>query len=142
MRLSSEPRATVSTPPRPASDRALITLNTGAGVAALGGAWYALGGAPNVPREWLDGSPFRDYRTPGLILGGVYAPVSLAAAAALWRRHRRSSEVALASGGVQVCWIGAQVAIIGWRSFLQPLMGTVGLVDLGLAWRRRHRRRR
>src|SRR5919199_3584570 len=79
------------------ADRALIALNAAAGASALAGMWYALGGAPNVPREWLDGSPFRDYRTPGLILGGVYAPVSLAAAAALWRRHRRSSEVALAS---------------------------------------------
>lgn len=51
-----------------------------AGVAALAGAWYALGGAPDVPTEWLDGSPFADYRVPGLILGGDYAPASLAAA--------------------------------------------------------------
>ena len=62
------------------SDRTLIALNGTAGVAALAGAWYALGGAPDVPTEWLDGSPFADYRVPGLILGGDYAPASLAAA--------------------------------------------------------------
>lgn len=122
------------------SDRALVALNAIAGVAALGGARYALGGAPDVPPQWLEGSPFRDYRVPGIILGGVYAPASLAAAWAVWRRHPRAGEVALAAGAIQVGWIGAQVAIIGARSFLQPTMAAVGLVDVGLAWRRLHRR--
>jgi hypothetical protein len=38
---------------------------------------------------------------------------------------------------VQVGWIATQVGIIGFRSFLQPLMAGVGLVNLGLGWRRR-----
>jgi hypothetical protein len=123
-------------PPRTSSDHALIVLNAAAGIAALGGATYALGGAPDVPTEWLDGSPFRDYTMPGLILGGVYAPAGLAAAWAVWRRHPRASEISVAAAVVQLGWIAAQLRVIGFRSFLQPLMGGVGVIDLGLAVRR------
>jgi hypothetical protein len=35
---------------------------------AIGGAWYGLAGAENVPREWLEGSPFDSYTVPSLIL--------------------------------------------------------------------------
>ena len=44
----------------------LIGIDALIAVNAVGGAWYALAGAPNVPKEWLEGSPFRDYRVPGL----------------------------------------------------------------------------
>src|SRR3954470_9258964 len=94
---------------RSASDRALIALNATAGVAALGGSWYALSGAPDVPTEWLERSPFSDYTVPGLILGGVYAPASLAAAWTLSRRQRHAHDVALAAAGIQVGWITTQV---------------------------------
>jgi hypothetical protein len=123
-----------------AADRTLVSLNAGAGVAAIGGAWYALGGATDWPREWLDGSPFSDYTIPGLVLGGVYAPASLIAAEAVRRCHPRAGEVALGAAAIQVTWIATQLRIIGFRSFLQPTMAAVGLADLALAWRRlRHR---
>lgn len=116
-------------------DRVLIALNAAAGIGALAGMRYALGGAPDVPVEWLAGTPFTDYRVPGLILGCVYAPVSLAAAWSLWRRAGRAGELAIAAGAVQVGWIAAQVRMIGLRSPLQPAMAAVGVVDLVLAAR-------
>jgi hypothetical protein len=116
-------------------DHVLIVLNAAAGIGALASMRYALGGAPGVPVEWLEATPFEDYRAPGLILGCVYAPVSLAAAWALWRRADRAGELALAAGAVQVGWIAAQVRMIGLRSFLQPAMAVVGAVDLVLAAR-------
>jgi len=117
---------------RTATDAALIALK-GASGAALAGARYALGGAPGVPT----GGRSRTTGCRGLILGGVHAPTSLAGAWALWRRHPRATEVALGAGAVPLGWIAAQVAIIGPRSFLEPLMLGVGLVDLALGWRRR-----
>src|SRR3954470_16685857 len=112
---------------RSASDRALIALNATAGVAALGGSWYALRGAPGVPTEWLARSPFGDYKGPGLILGGVYAPASLAAAWTVAHRQRHAHDVAVAAAGLQIGWIATQVGIIGLRSVLQPVMLAVGL---------------
>ncbi|HWT23739.1 MAG TPA: hypothetical protein VN213_09555 [Solirubrobacteraceae bacterium] len=94
-----------------------------------------------MPTERPAGSPFCGYTVPGLILGGAYAPASLLAALAVWRRGRRARGLALAAGGVPVGWIVTQVSIVGYMSFLQPLMLAVGPTDLGLAWRA-HRRRR
>jgi hypothetical protein len=113
-----------------------MALNATSGIGALAGMRYALGGAPNLPTEWLDGTPFRDYRVPALILGCVYAPVSLAATSALWRRADHAGELAIAAGAVEVGWIVAQVWLIGLRSFLQPTMAAVGFADLVLATRR------
>ena len=41
---------------------ALLALN------ALGGGYYGMAGAENVPLEWLEGSPFKTYFIPSLIL--------------------------------------------------------------------------
>ena len=56
------------------------------GLNAVAGAWYAIGGAPDVPIEWLEGTPFDDYVIPGLVLGGVVGGTQLGAAFALARR--------------------------------------------------------
>lgn len=122
------------------ADRALGALDLAVGVSAIGGAAYALSGAKDWPREWLDGSPFTTYRVPGLVLGGVQAPLAIAAGVALWRGSPRAGLLALATGAVQVGWILVQARIIGYRSFLQPLLGVIGLVSLGAAvqrWRSR-----
>lgn len=122
------------------ADRALAALDAAVGISAIGGAAYALGGAKDWPKEWLDGSPFTTYRVPGLVLGGVQAPLAIAAGVALWRGDRRAGPLALATGVVQVGWILVQARIIGYRSFLQPLLGVIGLVSLGAAVRRRRTR--
>ena len=40
---------------------------------AFAGGYYGMSGAEDVPREWLEGSPFEDYFIPGLILFLVVA---------------------------------------------------------------------
>jgi hypothetical protein len=47
----------------------VATLAGVTAVNAITGSIYGLGGAPNVPREWLDGSRFENYKVPSLILG-------------------------------------------------------------------------
>jgi hypothetical protein len=122
-------------------DRALGVLDAAVGVSAIGGASYALSGAKEWPIEWLDGTPFRSYRIPGLILGGIHAPLDIAAGVALVRGSRNATPLALASSAVQVGWIVVQWRIIGRRSVLQPLMGVIGVVSLVGALRRVRRER-
>lgn len=105
---------------RKAGDRALILLNGSAGIGAVGGMVYALKGAPDVPVKWLAGSPFSNYKIPGLFLGCVYAPASLGAAWLVWRNHSRATDVAFATASLQISWIAAQVGIIGYRSPFSP----------------------
>jgi hypothetical protein len=46
---------------------------------AFAGGYYGMSGAEDVPKEWLEGSPFDDYFIPGLVLFVVVGGSSLAA---------------------------------------------------------------
>lgn len=106
---------------------ALVALN------AIGGGLYGLAGAEAVPREWLEGSPFDSYFVPSLVLlvlvGGTFSVASLSVA----RGTRRDRPLALTAGAVALAWIAAQVAIIGYVSWLQPAVALAGLAVIALA---------
>jgi len=102
-------------------------------VNALGGMTYALGGAPEVPTEWLQGTPFESYLLPGLYLGVAVGGTCLGAAWITLRRPDRARAAAFGAAAVTVSWILAQVAMIGYRSPLQPLVATTGLALAYLA---------
>jgi hypothetical protein len=68
-----------------------------------------------------------------VVVGGTL----LAAAIAVFARAQIARRLAVGAGGVLLAWIGAQVAIIGYVSWLQPVMGMAGLAILVLASRLR-----
>lgn len=111
---------------------AIAALGATTAVNAVGGAIYGLSGARDVPREWLKGSPFHDYRMPSLILGVAVGGSSAAAAVTAWHGSEHAGAAAISAGVVLLGWITVQVAIIGPRSFLQPLMASVGATLIGL----------
>lgn len=110
----------------------VAALSATTAATAVGGAVFGLSGASNIPREWLRGSPFRDYRVPSLILGLAVGGSSMTAAAAAWHGSDCAAAAAVIAGAVLLGWIGAQVAIIGPRSVLQPAMAGIGAVLIGL----------
>ena len=101
---------------------------------AFGGGYYGLSGAEGIPVELLEGSPFRSYFVPSLVLivavGGSFLFASIAVFADL--RIARFS--ALMSGAIVLAWIVVQLAIIGYVSWLQPTTAVGGLLILLLAW--------
>jgi hypothetical protein len=119
------------------TERAIAALGTVTAVNAAGGAWYGLSGARNVPPEWLEGSIFRSYRVPSLILGIAVGGSTAAAAVTAWRGSDAAAPAAIGAGAILVTWIAAQVAIIGPRSPLQPAMAGVGVALIGLGSRLR-----
>jgi hypothetical protein len=119
------------------AEQAIAVLSALTAVNAAAGAWYGLSGAPNVPAGWLEGSPFRTYRVPSLILGVAVGGSTTASALAAWREDEAAAPAAIAAGGVLVVWIAAQVAVIGPRNPLQPAMAAVGVSLIGLGWRLR-----
>ena len=102
---------------------------------AIGGAWYALGGAPEVPTQWLNGTPFGSYVIPGLVLGAVVGGSQIAAAVAGWRRHPRARTLSLLAALVLLAWIVIQLALIGYHSALQPIVLVWAIVTGALALR-------
>ena len=116
------------------STRVLIGVEAFTALNAFWGAWYAIGGAPNVPLEWLDGTPFHSYAVPGLILAAVGGSLSIAAVG-LWRRRPSARLRSDMAGLVLLVWIVAQVAMIGYVSPLQPIMAAVAVLILWLTRR-------
>lgn len=114
------------------TERTIAGLGAVTALSALGGSIYGLTGAPKVPSEWLQGSPFDDYKIPSVFLGIAVGGSSGAAAATAWRGSEHTGPAAAAAGTILTGWIVAQVAIIGPRSLLQPIMGAVGVTMIGL----------
>ena len=110
----------------------LAGLQLFAAVNALGGGYYALTGARDVPREWLEGTPFEDYTIPGILLL-IGAGVMVVAATMVLLRARSASVVSGGAGALLVIWIIVQVAMIGYVSWMQPVSFAAGLAITALA---------
>ena len=88
---------------------------------ALGGAFYGLTGAPDIPRAWLAGTPFHDYFVPSFVLLAVVGGSLSFAAVAVAAKAQSARGAAFLAGIVLLAWIAVQVAMIGYVSLLQPI---------------------
>ena len=103
-------------------------------VNAFAGGYYGMAGAEDVPKEWLEGSPFHNYFIPGLVLFVVVGGSFLAAAIAVFARLPIARRVASAAGAIVLGWLVVETAIIGYVSWMQPATTIGGLLILLLAW--------
>jgi hypothetical protein len=102
---------------------------------ALGGGYYAMAGAKDVPMEWLEKSPFKSYFIPGLFLFVVIGGTCLFTSIAVLLRKRYGRVLSFICGVLLVIWIIIQVRIIGYVSWLQPAVVIGGVLILLLAWK-------
>lgn len=106
---------------------ALVAIN------AFAGGYYGMSGAPGVPVDWLLGTPFRSYFAPSFILFVVVGGSSLVATLAVLARKGAARAAAVVAAVVILVWIGVQVSLIGFVSWLQPLVAAMGVMILRLA---------
>lgn len=114
------------------------TLGVLLGIVALNafaGGYYAISGAKGVPTEWLKGTPFKDYFIPGLILLFFVGGAFLLAAVAAFAHLRIARLAARAAVLIVFIWLGIQVAIIGYVSWMQPTTAIVAIAILLIASR-------
>jgi hypothetical protein len=121
---------TADRPRRPAAVWALLVLLVVQGLGGLGGG-LSLTIAPDgsimrMPTSLLDGSPFRDFLIPGLILLLVLGVLPLVAAAGLWMRRRWAWYAAFVVGCGLMIWILVELTIIPY-DILQPIFGGIGV---------------
>ncbi|MCC6996191.1 MAG: hypothetical protein IT370_16395 [Deltaproteobacteria bacterium] len=113
----------------------LLALLAFLGLNALGGGLYGMAGAQGVPTAPLAGSPFASYFVPSLILFTVVGGALVLAAIALWVDHAQARRVVLAASAVVLGWIAVQLLIVGFISWLQPVVAALGVVVIILAAR-------
>lgn len=82
----------------------------------------------------LAGSPFPDYRVPGLLLAALVGVGFLTMAAWLWSRRRGAWLLSLLGGLGLVVFELAEVLWLGFQP-LEAVFMAVGLVVVLLAWR-------
>lgn len=99
-------------------------------VNALGGGYYGMAGAKDVPTEWLEGSPFHSYLVPSIILFLVVGGSCLWAAIAVFKRKKSAPKAATAAALIMLAWIGTQLIIIGYVSWLQPAIVFIAMLVL------------
>ena len=92
----------------------------------------------------LQGTPFKDYLIPGLILLIVVGLFSLVVFVGLLSRWTTAWWLSLASGGGLVIWIITEVALLGYLAGtalgMQIVFGLMGAVIVALALLRPTRR--
>lgn len=101
---------------------------------AFGGGYYGMAGAEGVPVEWLEGSPFRNYFIPGLILFVIVGGSFLFAAIAVFAKLSIARRAAVSSVIIVFMWLSVQLSIIGYVSWMQPVTAITGVMILVLSF--------
>jgi hypothetical protein len=121
-----------------AARRVLVALELVTGATGLAGG-VLLAAAPDgallrADPATLAGTPFADWRVPGVLLGGLVGGGFLLAGWWQWRGHRHARELSMAAGLGLVCFEAAE---LGWLGFqpLEAVFAVVGVAVTGLAWR-------
>src|SRR6266496_768285 len=122
---------------------ALAVVEACIGLGAIGGGIALLIGAfaQWLPVEFLQGTPFRDYTIPGLVLTIVVGGGMLLTAATLFLQREVTVLLSAAMGFIMIGWEIVEVAIIDrYEQAVVPstvvqkvLFSLLGLVIIGLA---------
>lgn len=118
--------------------RTLVVLESVTGAAGLAGG-VMLAASPDgallrADPAVLAGTPFSDWRVPGVLLAGLVGGGFLLAGWWQWRGLRYARELSMAAGAGLICFEAAE---LGWLGFqpLEAFFASVGLLVVVLAWR-------
>lgn len=110
----------------------LSTLLLVIAINAFGGGYYGMSGTKYVPLDWLKESPFQNYFIPGLFLFVVIGGLHLYSSVAIFKKFGSAHISVFFSGVMLILWLGIQVAIIGYVSWMQPAVAIIALFILFL----------
>jgi hypothetical protein len=85
-----------------------------------------------LPLSYLNYSPFTDYLIPGIVLFGVNGLLSIATALLVVTQHRYYTHFTILQGFILCGWIFVQVLMVRDIYYLHYIMGTTGLLLIGL----------
>lgn len=128
---------------RPAAAWVLLLLVVIQGLGGVGGGFLLSirpdGSIMGIQVSYLDGSPFRDFLIPGLILLLVLGVLPLVAAVGLWLRRTWAWYAAFVVGCGLMIWILVEITIIPYDA-LQIVFGVIGALIVLISLMRSVRR--
>jgi hypothetical protein len=86
-----------------------------------------------MPVAFLQGTPFSDFRIPGLVLCVVVGGSNLIGGSLAMLRRKSARLMSVLAGGILTGWIAAQILLIGYRHPIQWVYLAVGVLILALA---------
>jgi hypothetical protein len=99
---------------------------------AFAGGIYAIIGAPGIPAELLEGSPFSEYLIPGIILFVLVGGSFLAASLAMLKNSPKAISLSYFSLLIVAGWLAVQISIIGYVTVMQPATAIYSAIMLAL----------
>jgi hypothetical protein len=116
-----------------AGSRLLLVVLFLNGIGGVGGGIGVMKDALPFPQLWLDGTPFRSYFLPGLILCVVVGGTQLFAAYALLARRSFEKGAAAVAGCILIGWMIGEIYFIGYRAPIQAWFLALGVLELILS---------
>lgn len=110
-----------------------IVLEILIGIGAVVGGANALAGGRGIPKEWLQDTPFKTYRVPGLVLLLLVGGSMLSSAGLLLDGSSVARLVSLEAGIILLAWAAAQLSMIGYRHWSQSLTAAFGIAVVTLS---------
>lgn len=92
------------------------------------------GGIMNLPLSLLDGTPFKDFLIPGILLTTIVGGVNLLAVFYNMQRHVNRYNWAMAGGIMMSGWIVVQMILIHAARWLHFLYLGIGILIILLAY--------
>ena len=92
------------------------------------------GGILNLPLSLLDGTPFKDFLVPGILLTTIVGAVNLLAVFHNIKRHSDRYKWAIAGGIMISGWIVVQIILIHAAHWLHFLYLGIGILIILLAY--------
>ena len=91
------------------------------------------------PEVWLQGTPFRSYFLPGLILCVAVGGSHLAGAFVVFSRGAQARTASVFAGLVLTGWMIGEIKLIGLQAPIQAWFVGVGLLEIALSFTRLYR---
>ena len=88
------------------------------------------GSLMGISTEVLIDTPFKDYLIPGILLLILIGLGHIFAAILSFQKNRFSHYIDVAIGFAMAIWIIVQLVMIGYQSFLQPLILTIAVIEI------------
>lgn len=128
---------------RSGRERALIGIELFTGLSALAGGGLLTirpdGSLLQAEVSALDGSPFADWRIPGILLVVLVGASFVLAALWLWKGGRHARELSIAAGLGLVVFEATEFVWVGFQP-LEAVFAVVGMLVAALAWQLTSRR--